>query len=86
MEMDLLELMNNCIWTFKICLKCGIVCVHLLEENTDRHFILCPLCGYLSQVEGNRYIYHLILPGDFKDTTYHVDSRGLVVRPEQSPQ
>ena len=61
-----------------ICMKCRWDCLHVYSEDS-REFILCAYCGYLCEVQDNRYTYHIILPEYAGDLKYDIDSRGQVI-------
>ncbi len=86
----LLKLMEGQDLTFDVCHKIG-------EENGKPYphfrvniegargtFWLCTYCGYLCEVQDNRYNYHIVLPGYTGDLKYDIDSRGqVIVHPPQ---
>ena len=89
--MDIVKWLNDKVMEIFRCTKCGwhglIVHEwdHINDEPCGKTFQLCLYCGYLREVQGNKYIYHLLLLTENKvDLKYDVDSRGQVtIHPPQ---
>ena len=64
-------------FTFIKCTKCGDLCLN--TTGTKGHFRICLYCGYMCEVEGNKYKYILVLSEYNKDLKYDVDERGTVI-------
>lgn len=59
--------------------------IRLHAHVNDRLLWLCTYCGYLCEVQDNKYIYHLLISDTpHSDLKYDIDSRGqVIIRPSQ---
>ena len=57
----------------------GKVHIRFNAHVDGQFFWLCDYCGYLCEVQDNRYNYHIVLPEYKTDLKYDVDSRGQVI-------